>query len=307
MEFKTKNASRTTAPHVEKIPNKGQVGSEPPQTRPNIFNLEVRQVDISRIAIDHKRPGLDPDKLTYIAESMAEINLGTPITVRQKNDGYDLIAGHTRLEAAKELGWKQIDCFLFEGENTDARIWELTENLYRKELTVLERAESINEWIKLVDEKKKAVQVAHPGGKQANDRGFSTTARDLNITREKVRRSEKIASISEDAKMQARGSRLANNQSALISIAKEPTADAQIKKVKELSIKPPKLPNASIEKQKFAQVQTAWQHSSEFQDAWTHLVKPDRERFFKVMRAHPYSPSESVSQHDQDLRNVQKQ
>lgn len=46
---------------------------------------------------------------------------------------------------------------------TELRMWEIAENLHRGDLTVLERALHINEWIILPKElRRKGVQVAHP-------------------------------------------------------------------------------------------------------------------------------------------------
>ena len=36
---------------------------------------------------------------------------------------------------------------------SDARLWEIAENLHRSELTVTERAEHIAEWVRLIAEK----------------------------------------------------------------------------------------------------------------------------------------------------------
>lgn len=36
---------------------------------------------------------------------------------------------------------------------TDARLWEIAENLHRSELTVQERADHVAEWVKLVSDK----------------------------------------------------------------------------------------------------------------------------------------------------------
>lgn len=112
----------------------------------------------------------------------------------------------------------------------------------------------------------------------------------MNITREEARRSAKIAGISDAAKEQLRATPLANNQSVLLRIAKEATPEAQIAKVvAELSRKPPRQPRSPGDERKFEQVKIAWENSTELLEAWEHLAKPDRERFFEVMRGHSYS------------------
>ncbi len=201
----------------------------------NTNTFELRRVAIDQIAVKDNRQTLNQNKVDRLAESMTEIGLRTPITVREVKGKLILITGQHRLEAAKNLGWSHIDAFIFEGDQTDARLWELAENLFRKDLTVLERADSINEWLKLVTEKRKAGQLAQPGGEQPHDKGISGAARELNITREEVRRAAKIAGISSKAKEKARQAGLADNQFALMRIAKEPTPEAQVAQVEEIA------------------------------------------------------------------------
>ena len=106
-----------------------------------------------------------------------------------------------------------------EGTQTDARIWQLMENLYCAELTPLQRAEHVAELVQFVKDGEKGVQVAHPGGQQPHDRGISRAAKILGFTREEVRRSQAIAGISEEAKEKAKEIGLDKKQSALLKIA----------------------------------------------------------------------------------------
>jgi ribosomal protein L36 len=197
--------------------------------------FDIRRMPLEKISIKGTRRTCDEMKVADLAESMREIGLKTPITVQLVDDVPVFVAGFHRLQAAKHLQWPEIDCILFHGDQVDARLWELTENLFRADLRVLEQAESLDEWIRLVDEKTKDGQVAHPGGRQPHDKGVSRAARELNLHRENVRRAETIANICPDAKSKARQQGLDDNQSALLTIAKEPTPEAQITKVDEIA------------------------------------------------------------------------
>ncbi len=91
----------------------------------------------------------------------------------------------------------------------DARMWEISENLHRAELTVSQRAEQIAEFVRLVKEKReretdKLAQVAPVSGGRGNEGGERLAARDLGITRDEVRRAEKIDAIAPEAKEAAR-------------------------------------------------------------------------------------------------------
>ena len=55
----------------------------------------------------------------------------------------------------------------------------------------------------------------------------------LGLTRERVRRSKVIAGISPEAKAAAKAAHLGDNQAALLEIAKQPSLEAQVEKVRE--------------------------------------------------------------------------
>jgi len=100
--------------------------------------MEIR-ID-SIIVTDRKRP-INQVKVAELAGSINEIGLLNPITVRQVNKHFELVAGAHRLEAVKLLGLPTIRAELFDGEDLDAELAEIDENLRRAELTVLEQGE----------------------------------------------------------------------------------------------------------------------------------------------------------------------
>ena len=52
---------------------------------------------------------------------MAKIDLdSTPITVRATKEGFELVTGRHRLEAAKSLDWTEIDAFVMGGGKTES-------------------------------------------------------------------------------------------------------------------------------------------------------------------------------------------
>ena len=89
---------------------------------------------------------------------------------------------------------------------TDARLWEISENLHRCELTVQERADHIAEWVKLTKEKLgQSAQVSNERvvGGRGKEGGLSAAVRDLGIDRTEARRAVKIASITPEARAAA--------------------------------------------------------------------------------------------------------
>jgi ParB/RepB/Spo0J family partition protein len=193
-------------------------------------SLQVKMIALDAVQVIGKRRPLNEEKLAAITASMKQIGLRTPITVRTKKKKVILVVGAYRLEAAKRLGMKEIPCFIIPDDETEGRLWELAENVYRAEFTVLERAEHIDEMRALIW-KAKVVQVAPPGGKQLNDSGINRAAKVLGLTREEIRRSKKIAGISSKARAAARECELDDNQAVLLEIAALPTPEAQCKAI----------------------------------------------------------------------------
>lgn len=192
-----------------------------------------REIYIKGIEVGKRRP-LNEEKVRALAASMDQIGQQMPITVRMQKKKVILVSGLQRIEAAKRLGWDGILCVELCGDKTDARLWQLMENLYRAELTVLERAEHIDELRTLVQTKIKGGQFTPPGGRQPKDAGIKKTAKVLGLTREEVRRAKAIAGISSKAKKAAKSAKLDNSQRALLEIAKQLTPKAQLRAVKEI-------------------------------------------------------------------------
>ena len=88
---------------------------------------------------------VDANKVSALRASIAEIGLRTPITVSASRFGDDwqfrLVAGAHRLEALRSLGEEYADCFVMEGDEDDAALWEIDENFARSELSDAQRAD----------------------------------------------------------------------------------------------------------------------------------------------------------------------
>ncbi|MDQ7830273.1 MAG: hypothetical protein RDU30_00945 [Desulfovibrionaceae bacterium] len=98
------------------------------------------------------------------------------------------------------------------------RLWEISENLHRAELTAQERAKLVAEWTELVGEK--PGQLAQVLGGRGNKDGVSEAARQLGLERTDVRRCMKIASLSPEAQSVAVETGQDNIQTALLEAAR---------------------------------------------------------------------------------------
>ena len=163
---------------------------------------DIRPVDTAAIRAENRlRAVLDDAKIEAIAESMATLGLASPIIVQQaeSGDGYTLVAGTHRLQAARRLGWERIDARIVEGSPDELRLIEIDENLARAELTPLDRARSLAE-AKRIDQRRNPRR-RHGGDRSGGEpgngivavRSFAADAGDLmGINERSVRRGIEI-------------------------------------------------------------------------------------------------------------------
>jgi ParB family transcriptional regulator, chromosome partitioning protein len=259
-------------------------------TGANPSSIKVVRVRIADIAIPEKCRSINEKALEALAHSMNQIGLRTPISVRVINEGFRLVAGRHRLEAARKLGWKRIDAIVMRDDKLDRQIWHNAENLDRADLTVLERAEAVAQRAK--DEAKKAAQDAHPGGRQPLDKGVSKAAKAIGVSRDNVRRSKTIAAISSAAKEAAKDAGLTDNEAALLKVAREQTPEAQVRKVRDLA-KPKgtlKPDFSDKERKQFNRLKRTFAEATDHRRAWKRACKIARDRF--IARIRKRAPSE---------------
>ncbi|MFW5728044.1 MAG: ParB N-terminal domain-containing protein [bacterium] len=97
------------------------------------------ELEISTIII-RRRVRRNLGDLTPLVESIRKHGLLNPIVVTGRKE---LVAGHRRLEAAKQLGWKTVPVrYVDTADAADLVEMELDENIKRKNLTTDELAEA---------------------------------------------------------------------------------------------------------------------------------------------------------------------
>ncbi len=118
------------------------------------------QIAIDEILIKNGRRVLDKSHVQELAGSIRELGLLNPITIDRKNV---LIAGLHRLEAAKSLGWTEIECTISSLEGLQAELAEIDENIVRSDLSVLEYGE-------MLLRRKEIYEQIHPETRRGGDR-----------------------------------------------------------------------------------------------------------------------------------------
>lgn len=105
-------------------------------------------IPVDRIELDHDfncRGAFAPIDCQDLADDIASQGLIEPITVVEQKDGYKVIAGHRRFTACKMiLKWETIPAHVREPmDEVDARLLNLSENVSRKQLNILQEANAI--------------------------------------------------------------------------------------------------------------------------------------------------------------------
>ena len=95
------------------------------------------------------RQNFSPAQLEELSRSIAEYGVLSPLTVRPRQGGYELVAGERRLRAARMAGLNEVPCIVMELDLEEASFIALVENLQRNDLDFLEEARGIAQLIRL--------------------------------------------------------------------------------------------------------------------------------------------------------------
>ncbi|HYM51328.1 MAG TPA: ParB/RepB/Spo0J family partition protein [Candidatus Limnocylindrales bacterium] len=96
---------------------------------------------------DQPRRTFDPTALRELADSIREHGILQPLLVRERPDGYELIAGERRLRAAEMAGLTEVPVVVHERllAGGDERLeLALVENLQREDLNPVEQAQALD-------------------------------------------------------------------------------------------------------------------------------------------------------------------
>ena len=112
---------------------------------------------LKSLPIDHLQPGkyqprtgMDPERLTELAESIKAQGVIQPIVVREIARGrFEIIAGERRWRAAKQAGLAEIPAVVREVDDRAVVAMALIENIQREDLNPLEEAQALS---RLIDE-----------------------------------------------------------------------------------------------------------------------------------------------------------
>ncbi len=112
----------------------------PKMTKRQVLDLPVGAI---RPNPGQPRQEFQPDELAELAQSIAQVGVLQPLSVRRTSTGWELVAGERRLRAAKLAGLEEVPCLSIQTDSQSSSVLALVENLQRKDLDVWEEAAAL--------------------------------------------------------------------------------------------------------------------------------------------------------------------
>ena len=112
---------------------------------------QLSSIEVKRVKANPFQPRLefDPVTLKELKDSIRENGVIQPITVREVDGGYELIAGERRLRAVTDLGLDTIPAYIKVETKEEMLELALIENVQREKLNPIEQAKAFQ---RLIDE-----------------------------------------------------------------------------------------------------------------------------------------------------------
>ena len=138
------------------------------EEREGIVTLKIGEIEPNK---DQPRKEFDPDMLNRLAESITKHGVIQPLTVREKDGAYQIVAGERRWRAAKIAGLSEVPVRIMELSDSETAQIALIENLQREDLNPIEEANGYKqltekyglkqEEIAAVNDEVKQLELAH--------------------------------------------------------------------------------------------------------------------------------------------------
>ena len=247
---------------------------------------EFKRISINQIAVPDRLRAVEEEHALAIAQSIVEHGLLNPITVRSTpaagkgQTPYTLVAGAHRLRAFEINDEVEIEALVIEADKDEAQLVEIVENIFRNELSVMDRAVFVQSYRDVWEAKYGKVEAGRPGNRanlsqlfadETEKGSFSEHVADrMGLSKRSVERLNKIAqNLTPKLREKLRGTPFADNQSVLLNLSKRaPTEQAKIASGLDkadlpavlTALEPPKPKPSDINKQDVAKAEliAAW-------------------------------------------------
>jgi ParB family transcriptional regulator, chromosome partitioning protein len=109
-----------------------------------VLKAGVEQIDTNP---HQPRQQYDSAEIQALAESLTAHGLLQPVVVRRVGNRFQLVAGERRLRAAVQAGWTEVPVHVVEADDREMAELAIIENLHRKDLNPLEKAQSFQRYL----------------------------------------------------------------------------------------------------------------------------------------------------------------
>jgi ParB family chromosome partitioning protein len=128
--------------------------------------VKLKKIPINKIKPNPLQPReyFDREKIKELADSIKEVNLLQPISVRPKGKYFEIISGERRWKACQIVGMKKIPAIIKNVDDGQLMVESLIENIHREDLSDTEKAKALKiimkkEGIKTLNELAKKVGI----------------------------------------------------------------------------------------------------------------------------------------------------
>lgn len=101
---------------------------------------EIKEISLSDIKHSRLQPRKNIKELDELVRSIKEKGILQPVLLRKTKDGYELVYGHRRFEAAKIAGLEKIPAVVKELSDREVLELAIIENVQREDLNPIEEA-----------------------------------------------------------------------------------------------------------------------------------------------------------------------
>lgn len=135
----------------EEVTKSGLISTATPSDKKEqqVFSQGILEVEIDKILVNPYQPRIsfDEAKLKELADSIKEHGILQPLVVTKNGEGYELIAGERRLQAAKLAALERVPVIVKDVKDKQKLELAIVENIQRHNLNPIEEAKSFQQLI----------------------------------------------------------------------------------------------------------------------------------------------------------------
>jgi len=113
----------------------------------NATMIPLNKLEADAATNPRSRENMNQDALQDLVDSIAQAGVLQPVLVRPAGGGYLVVAGHRRVEAARQAGLTEIPAMVREMTDAEAVDAAMVENLIREDLPPVDEAEGYRAWV----------------------------------------------------------------------------------------------------------------------------------------------------------------